>query len=114
MTSGAPADDRDHIGRVLRTIEQCALHRRCLRLRCRRCRSERVLDAVPLWWLFQQRGWPDDLRGAAQRFVCATCLGDGQRTSDPHIEVVRGPPEGPQLPYPDEREWKRLVSRYRS
>ena len=32
----------------------------------------------------------------------------------PMIAVSRDQPDGPQPPYPDEREWKRLVSRYRS
>ncbi|WP_174291056.1 hypothetical protein [Sphingomonas bacterium] len=112
MTIGQ-VDDRDHIGRALRTIEQCALHRRSLRLTCQRCRLVRVLDAIPVWWLFQQRGWPHDLSGAARRFACSACRETGHR-SEPTIEVGRDRPEGPQPPYPDEREWKRLVSRYRS
>lgn len=52
-------DDRDHVGRALRTIEQCVLHRQSLRLTCRRCRSVRVLNAVPVWRLFRQRDLPD-------------------------------------------------------
>ncbi|WP_374943407.1 hypothetical protein [Sphingomonas sp.] len=73
----------------------------------------RVLDAIAVWWLFQQRGWTDDLQGAARRFACSACRKDGHR-STPAIEVGRERSEGPQPPYPDEREWKRLVSRYRS
>ena len=108
------ADERDHIGRTLRTIEHCALHRRTLRLTCPRCRSVRVLDAVALWWLFHRRGWPDDLASAARRFVCSACRESGQLPPAPAIAVSRDQPNGPQPPYPDEREWKRLVSRYRS
>ena len=109
-----PADDREHIGRALRTIEQCALYRRSLRLTCRRCQSLRILDAVAVWWLFQQRGWPDNLPDVARRFACSACRNKGHQSAAPMIEVGRDPPEGPQPPYLDEREWKRLVSRYRS
>lgn len=112
--TGGRTDDRDHVGRTLRTLEQCALHRRSLKLTCRRCRSVRVLDAVPLWWLFHRRGWPDDLASAAARFACSACRDAGHRSPAPAIQVGRDRPDGPQPPYPDEREWKRLVSRYRS
>ncbi len=38
--------DHDHIGRRLRTLEECALHKRTLRLTCPKCGHVRVLDAL--------------------------------------------------------------------
>lgn len=103
----------DHIGRRLRTLEQCALHKRTLRLSCPRCDHRSVLDAVCLWWLFNRRGWDDGLNAVAIRLRCARCRDRGT-TTRPRITVGREPPTGEPLPYPDEATWKRLVSRYRS
>ena len=49
---------RHHVGRTLHTLEQCALHRRSLRLTCRRCRSVRVFDAIPACGYFSNAGVP--------------------------------------------------------
>lgn len=103
----------DHVGRRLRTLEQCALHKRTLRLSCTRCDHVRVIDAVCLWWLFNRRGWDDGLDAVAGHLRCARCHDDGT-TTRPRITVGREPPTGEALPYPDEATWKRLVSRYRS
>lgn len=114
----APADRRgedavDHVGRKLRTLEQCALHRRTFRLTCPACERVRRLDAVPLWWLFVKRGWNDTLPQAIGRLCCEPCRAGG-RLVRPRFVVTREQPEGPQPPYPDRHEWKRVVSRYRS
>jgi hypothetical protein len=103
----------DHVGRRLNTLEQCALHKRTLRLACPRCGHVRVLDAVCLWWMFNRRGWDDDLKVAATRLRCTGCRDPG-KSIRPRITVGREPPTGEPLPYPDEATWKRLVSRYRS
>lgn len=104
----------DHVGRRLRTLEQCALHKRTLRLTCPRCRHVRILDAVPLWWHFQRRGWDDALPAVRQRLHCASCAGRDAASIRPRLTVGRDPPTGAQLPYPDAATWKKLVSRYRS
>lgn len=105
--------DYDHVGRRLRTLEQCALYKQTLRLTCPRCRHVRVLDAVALWWLFQRRGWDDELSATAQRLRCSLCEEQGHVTR-PRIVVGRDAPTGEQPAYPDAATWKRLVSRYRS
>lgn len=104
----------DHVGRRLRTLEQCALHKRTLRLVCPSCRHERVLDAVPLWWLFSRRGWDDALPAATARLCCSSCRDLYGGRVRPVLTVGRDQPTGEQLPYPDAATWKRLVSRYRS
>jgi hypothetical protein len=103
----------DHVGRRLRSLEQCALHKRTLRLTCPRCGHVRVIDAVCLWWMFHRRGWDGALPSAAARLCCAFCRERGA-TARPRITVGRDAPTGEALPYPDEATWKKLVSRYRS
>jgi|GEM_PF-949036 len=104
----------DHIGRRLRTLEECALHKRTLRLTCPRCHHIRILDAVPLWWLFHRRGWDGAIAAARERMRCAHCAKGGGPPVRPGIAIVRDPPTGEQLPSPDVVTWKKLVSRYRS
>ena len=110
----ASTDDAvDHVGRRLKTLEQCALHRRTLRLTCPACGHARRLDAIPLWWLFVRRGWDDDLPYALDRLCCRICR-DAGRVVRPKFVVTREQAEGEQPPYPSHHEWKRVVSRYRS
>ena len=106
-------DTVDHVGRRLRTLEQCALHRRTVRLTCPACGYVRRLDAIPLWWLFARRGWDDGLPDALRRLFCQPCQAKG-RIIRPTFVITREDPEGLQLPYPSHQEWKRIVSRYRS
>ena len=106
-------DAVDHVGRRLRTLEQFALHRRTFRLTCPVCGRVRLIDAIPLWWLFLKRGWDDGLPGAMQRLCCEACRAAGRVVRPRHV-VTREQPEGPQPAYPSEHEWKRVVSRYRS
>lgn len=113
-TATSYTDDAvDHVGRRLRTLEQCALHRRTLRLTCPGCSRVRRLDAIPLWWLFRRHGWDDDLPGAMRRLCCQACRDQGRVVRPRHM-VTREQPEGHQPPYPSEHEWKKVVSRYRS
>jgi len=111
--TGAARADYDHVGRRLRTLEQCALYKRTLRLTCPRCGHVRVLDAVCLWWMFNRRGWDDGLPAVAARLCCAGCR-EQKATARPRVTVGREPPTGAPLPYPDEATWKKLVSRHRS
>ena len=110
----APGDDRTHIGARLRCLQHCALHRRTIRLTCRRCGRERRLDAAALWWLFERKGWNDALPQAIGRLYCQACAQAGHPRSRFRFEITRETPDADQPPYPDEREWKRIVSRYRS
>lgn len=112
MASGQP-HERDHIGRTLRTLEQCALHRRSLRLTCRRCRSVGVMDAVPFGGSSIDAAGPTIWRAPRRASPARSARDAGHRSASPAIEVDRDQPEGPQPSYPDERKWKRLVPRYR-
>lgn len=112
--SAAPHANVDHVGRKLRTLEQCALYKRTIRLTCRGCGRSRVMDAAALWWLFRRKEWDDSLGEAAKRFCCERCRDESSRVVRPSLTVTREMPEGPQLPHPDKHEWRRLVSRYRS
>jgi hypothetical protein len=108
------SDDRDHLGRQLKTLELCGLYRRTIKLTCPGCGRVRLLEAVTLWWLADQRRWPDEVREVVRRLYCEECHRDAHRIIRPRFEITRDKPAGPQLPYPDERVWKRVVSRFRS
>jgi RNase P subunit RPR2 len=110
----APGDDLTHIGQRLRSLEHCALHRRTIKLTCPTCQHERRFDAVALWWLYEQRGWNDHLPRAYRRLYCEACLVKLHRVVRPIAEITRDKPDAEQPPYPEERTWKKLVSRYRS
>lgn len=112
--NAAASPEYDHVGRRLKTLEQCALHKRTLQLTCPKCRSVRVLDAVSLWWLFNRRGWEDTLVAARQRLCCAACRKLDGTVVRPRLIVGREAPTGDPMPYPDAATWKKLVSRYRS
>ncbi len=72
-----------------------------------------LLMGGAFWWLFTKRGWDDGLPNAIRRLCCQPCREAG-RVVRPRFVVTREQPEGPQPPYPDRHEWKRVVSRYRS
>lgn len=114
MSADRLDDAHDHVGRRLRTLEQCALHKRTLRLTCPTCGRSRVMDAAALWWLFRRKGWDDALPGVANRLCCEPCRDGRKAVVRPRWAVTRDEPEGPQPPHPDRHDWRRLVSRYRS
>lgn len=109
----ARSDDRTHIGVRLTNLHLCALYRRTITLTCRQCSRVRRLDAVALWWLFACRMWDDRLPRAIGRLCCDPCRAAGTVARFDY-EITREPPDADQPPYPDEREWKKIVSRYRS
>lgn len=110
-----PADQsRDHLGRKLRTLMHCALYRTTLKLSCRRCRHVALFDAVPVWWHFHRKGIDDAIPDVLNRFYCTHCWRDRKVVSRPRLEITRDMPRSSGLEYPDEREWKRIISRYRS
>jgi hypothetical protein len=104
--------------RAYRTITDCALFHRNLAVSCQRCKRKTVFDGHALWWLFERRGWDDRLIAISRRFRCTACTrakGAGPRRSEATVTVtVTEAPATVPLPMPDERAWKRLVSRQRS
>lgn len=104
-----------HTNAKLSTLMHCALYRRTVQLSCRDCPHVARIDAVPLWWLFERRNWDDRLSAVPPHFYCSKCWHRRYRkTSRPRLTLTNDPPEPSSWAYPDERTWKRLVSRYRS
>ncbi|MDQ1158907.1 hypothetical protein QE385_003234 [Sphingomonas sp. SORGH_AS 950] len=110
VLSGA---ERDHLNRKIATLTHAALMRRTLKLTCTTCQRARLLDTVPLWWLWSRKGWDDRLAKAARRFYCAPCWHGRYHAARPRYAITDAAPAGQQFPYPPELEWKRLVSRFR-
>lgn len=106
--------DRDHVNRPIRTLTLCALYQKVLRFTCPRCKHQRLLEAVTLWWMFERRQWNDALPLAIQHFYCKKCWASAKMVVRPRYEITNDTPDGPQFPYPREGEWKRLVRRFRT
>ncbi|WP_267395389.1 MULTISPECIES: hypothetical protein [unclassified Sphingomonas] len=110
----APGDELTHVGQRLRTLQHCALHRRTIKLTCSACQRERRFDAVALWWMYECKGWNDRLPGALRRLYCEACRASAGKVVRPEVEITREQPDEKRPPYPDQRTWRKLVSRYRS
>lgn len=95
--------------RIPTTLFELAAYHCSLRVRCRRCPHEAVFHGAALWWLFQRKHWPDELRDVPGKLSCTIC---GNR--EVKLEVVRAPPTITHLPLPCDADWKRAVSRYRA
>ena len=107
--------DRTHTGQRFDCLMLCALYRRTLRISCRKCHHVALWDAVPIWWLFEKKGWRGFLNDVPRRLVCSQCWAERHdRVRGPRVVVTEEPPGKTPHPYPTESEWKRFVSRYRS
>lgn len=79
------------------------------------CGHSSAFDPHGLWWLFQKRHWDDRLAAARVRFWCRVCHARQKRKVHAvRIELVKPSATDFELPMPDEREWKRAVSRFRA
>jgi hypothetical protein len=104
----------DHCGRRLHSLWLCALYKRSLYFACRQCPHEGLISAIPVWWLFKRKGWSEALGDVAVRFYCSHCLAERQRkVRGPKLAVSLDEAPPCDLALPDQREWKRMVSRYR-
>ena len=106
--------DLTHTDRRITTLMECALYRRTLRVTCRKCPHVRLWDAVPIWWLFEKKGWCGFLSDVPRRLYCGQCRTDGHKVRGARVTITNGPPGETPYPYPSEYEWKRFVARYRS
>lgn len=80
-----------------------------------RCGHSATFDPYGLWWKFQRKMWDDDLGKAREHFWCARCKArTGKRVRPIRLDLVEPGPDDIRLPMPDEREWKRAVSRFRA
>lgn len=104
---------RDGLKRATCLFEAAAWHR-AVKVRCG-CGHFAVFDPHGLWWFFHRKGWSEDLRDVRGKMWCRACRKSiGQKVRPRHIDLLTEYPKGMiTLPLPDEREWKRLVSRYR-
>jgi hypothetical protein len=101
--------ERDRLGRPINSLAICAVLQRTIVLHCIPCGRTRYLNGVGIWHLFKRNRWGDCVADIKRHFRCGKC---GQRPAVSMSE--QEPDDGPQPPMPDEREWKRLKSRYRS
>jgi hypothetical protein len=107
--------ERDHVGHRIDTLALCAIYQKSLRFECRVCLHKTVLPAVSIWWLFERRGWANGLGDACRRFYCSSCWSrKRERVHDPHVRTSSEKPTADPFPWPDERIWKKMVSRFRS
>jgi hypothetical protein len=67
-----------------------------------------------LWWHFERRGWNDKLVAARLHFWCRVCGSQHHGKVRPaRLDLVDWAAGDFELPWPDERVWKRAVSRLR-
>ncbi|AUW59456.1 hypothetical protein C1T17_16530 [Sphingobium sp. SCG-1] len=100
--------------RVATNIFEAAAWHYTLKPVCGTCGHHALFDPHGLWWLFERKRWDDRLTLAAKRFRCIPCLEKrGQRVRRASLYLVKDAPTT-LLPLPDEREWKRALSRFRS
>lgn len=96
-------------GQVPTTLFECAAFHRTVEVNCPSCGHTEVFHAAALWWLFHCKRWRDHLDLVARRMRCTTC---GRRGVP--VRQSRRPPTMVHLPLPEDGEWKRAVSRFRS
>ena len=101
--------NRDGTRTATNLFEAAAWHEN-IRVVCSACTHSAVFAPHGLWWLFHCRHWDDRLSEVAKRMKCRMgkrgCRGRATISLCSNTVTI-------QLPQPDEREWKRAVSRFR-
>ncbi|MGW8202657.1 hypothetical protein ACWGM0_08915 [Sphingomonas bisphenolicum] len=94
-------------------FEAAAFHN-AVKVTCR-CGHYAVFDPHGLFWRYYRKGWDDNLHEAGKRMWCLVCRASSGRKVRPRRIDLLNLYQGTRimLPPPDEREWKRLVNRYR-
>ena len=100
--------------RVATCLFEAAAWHYAVKVSCR-CGHSATFDPHGLWWLFHRKGWPDDLRSARAKMWCKRCRQSaGVKVRPRRIDLVKPYPSRTiTLPLTDEREWKRIVNRFR-
>ncbi|WP_448659210.1 hypothetical protein ACPVPU_01775 [Sphingomonas sp. CJ99] len=88
-------------------FEAAAWHR-SIAATCPACGHQAIFDPHQLWWLFQRKRWHDGFGSLETRLRCTRCGRRGAR-----IDIQDRARATINLPWPDEREWKRALSRWR-
>ena len=103
---------RDWYDARLTHLQFLALYHWNVRVTCG-CGHKAVFSGAGLWWLFERKHWSDRLHDVPKRLRCEACRVDRRPRRTPRCEKTRDAVTH-ALKMPDDREWKRLVSRYRS
>lgn len=78
------------------------------------CGHYGVFAPLDLWWHFERKGWDDRLTSARMRFWCRVCRSrNGKKVRPARLELVEMSASDVRLPMPDDRTWKRVLSRLR-
>lgn len=105
----------DHVDRKIDTLYLCAIYQTALKLECRICFHWSIIPGVSTWWLFERRGWEMDLNVACRRFYCSSCWSrKAEKVHNPHVRTTGEKPTADPFKWPDERIWKKMVSRFKS
>lgn len=100
--------------RVATTVFEAAAWHRAVKLTCPRCGHSATYNAHCLWWRLRKAGKDDSFAVLRQRYFCRRCRdADGQKVR-PRIETTTLTIDAITGDWPDEREWKRALSRFRS
>jgi hypothetical protein len=98
-------------GRIPTNLFECAAWHVLIQVICRRpqCRRVAVFDPHQLWWRFERKCWDDALNRVGDKMRCGACGASGA------VSTLRRPAEVTvKLSWPDEREWKRALTRFRA
>jgi hypothetical protein len=99
--------------KIATCIFEAALWRYSVRVSCR-CRNTAYFEPTSLWWRFHQKRWEDAFWAAKERFVCLRCMHKTGAKVRPIGMEQSATAATITLPgFPDEREWKRMVNRFR-
>jgi hypothetical protein len=78
------------------------------------CGNSARFESHGLWWHFERRGWDDSLKAARERFWCRICQSRLRRKVRPvRLALVQRAEGDLELPWPDERVWKKAMARLR-
>jgi len=90
-----------------------AVRHRTIRLDCPRCKRVAIFDPHAVWWLFERKRWPGGLRDVGRHFYCSHCRNRAELRVRPQVSLSEQHPTSLAMAMPDEREWKRALSRRR-
>lgn len=96
------------------TVFEAAVWHHCIKVRCARCPNSAIFDAAGVWWHLMRRNGDIGLRDLHHLFYCFACSHRGGKRVRPHlVDLVKDEPTR-ILPDPDQREWKRALSRFKT
>lgn len=98
----------------LTTLLDAAARQYSVKIVCDDCGGESIFDSHALWYLFERRGWRDELGNLDAHLYCRDCWDrHSQKVRPTWLVLCRDQPTVTDLPLPPERQWKAALSRYR-